>query len=68
MIDGGAGWIAQGDAPRSSREAPCTLWREAVAEIWLLGIRAALAVKGVSLMLTAAPCSLVKTWHPPLQQ
>lgn len=68
MIDGGAGCITQGDAPHSSREVPCTLWREAVAEIWLLEIRAALAVKWMSLMLTAAPLSLVKSWHPPLQQ
>lgn len=46
MIDGGAGCITQGDAPHSAWEVPRALWREAIAEIWLLEIHAAFTVRG----------------------
>lgn len=46
MTDDSAGCVTEGDALHSAREAPRALWRKAIAEIWLLEIRAAFAVRG----------------------
>lgn len=45
MTDDSAGCVPEGDAPQSAWEAPRALWRKAIAEIWLLEIRAAFTVR-----------------------